>query len=193
MTEPACRHRMDGLEPDNLLAFLALLGLLRSLEAARPEWRPRAAWDLDRAPLRPVLVLPEPDTRGEISEAAAAGADRLAGVYRFSAEKPGAAGQNDLNYSDEFARKLLSDATAEDGHERADLWAALMCDAARRRRPRRPKPPPWAREAVRHGLQAPTVTGMWTMVGSTLDAGRRSPPTRFAHLGGGPVRRCVAV
>ncbi len=132
MTEPACRHRMDGLEPDNLLAFLALLGLLRSLEAARPEWRPRAAWDLDRAPLRPVLVLAEPHTRAEVSEAAAAGADRLAEVYRFAPEKPDAAGQNDLNYSDEFARKLLSDAAAEDNHERADLWAALMCDAAAR-------------------------------------------------------------
>ena len=73
MTEPACRHRMDGLEPDNLLAFLALLGLLRSLEAARREWRPRAAWDLDRAPLRPVLVLAEPHTRAEVSEAVGCG------------------------------------------------------------------------------------------------------------------------
>jgi len=35
-------HRLEGLEPDNLLAFLALLGLLRSLETARPAWRPRA-------------------------------------------------------------------------------------------------------------------------------------------------------
>jgi hypothetical protein len=35
---------LSGLEPDNLLAFLALLGLLRILEVARPEWRPRIAW-----------------------------------------------------------------------------------------------------------------------------------------------------
>ena len=28
------RHRLDGLEPGNLLAFLALLGLLRALEEA---------------------------------------------------------------------------------------------------------------------------------------------------------------
>jgi hypothetical protein len=27
------RHRLTGLEPDNVLAFLALLGLLRALEA----------------------------------------------------------------------------------------------------------------------------------------------------------------
>jgi hypothetical protein len=35
---------LPGLESDNLLAFLALLGLLRLLEVARPEWRPRIAW-----------------------------------------------------------------------------------------------------------------------------------------------------
>ena len=28
------RHRLVGLEPDNLLAFLALLGLLRALEGS---------------------------------------------------------------------------------------------------------------------------------------------------------------
>lgn len=32
--------RLGGLEPDNLLAFLALFGLL-ALETARPDWRPR--------------------------------------------------------------------------------------------------------------------------------------------------------
>jgi hypothetical protein len=46
-------HRLDGLEPDNLLAFLSLLGLLRTLETDdrdRPDHekaRPRAAWDID--------------------------------------------------------------------------------------------------------------------------------------------------
>lgn len=132
MTEPAGRHRLDGLEPDSLLAFLALLGLLRCLDAARPEWLARAAWDLDRAPLRPILVLAELHTQQEVSEVAAAGADRLAEAYCFSAEKSDAAGQNDLNYSDEFARKLLSEAVVEDDRGRADLWAALMCDAAAR-------------------------------------------------------------
>ena len=46
--------RLEGLEPDNLLAFLALLGLLRALEASRPTWQPRAAWDVDNPPLRPI-------------------------------------------------------------------------------------------------------------------------------------------
>ena len=34
-------HELTGLEADNLLAFLALLGLLRALEAARENWRPQ--------------------------------------------------------------------------------------------------------------------------------------------------------
>jgi hypothetical protein len=48
-------HRLDGLEPDNLLAFLTLLGLLRALETADVDLYPRAAWDIDRPPLRPRL------------------------------------------------------------------------------------------------------------------------------------------
>ena len=40
----ATECELVGLEPDNLLAFLALLGLLRALETAQPEWRPRAEW-----------------------------------------------------------------------------------------------------------------------------------------------------
>jgi hypothetical protein len=38
MTQSDCVHRLQGLEPDNMLAFLALLGLLRALEQARPNW-----------------------------------------------------------------------------------------------------------------------------------------------------------
>jgi hypothetical protein len=35
---------MPGLEPDNLLAFIAMLGLLHALEAARADWEPRTSW-----------------------------------------------------------------------------------------------------------------------------------------------------
>jgi hypothetical protein len=72
-----------------LLAFLALLGLLRSLETARPAWRPRAAWDVDAAPLRPVLVLVEPQDELAVCEAAAEGAATLATYHDFSSEHPG--------------------------------------------------------------------------------------------------------
>ena len=53
------QHRLDGLDSDNLLAFLALLGLLRSLQEAAPSWLPRVAWSVDAPPLRPVLSLPK--------------------------------------------------------------------------------------------------------------------------------------
>ncbi|MGH7116099.1 MAG: hypothetical protein ACREE9_16610, partial [Stellaceae bacterium] len=78
MTDARYPHRLDGLEPDNLLGFFALLGLLRALEAARPCWGARAAWDLDKPPLRPMLVLPEPQAEMTICEAASEGATLLA-------------------------------------------------------------------------------------------------------------------
>jgi hypothetical protein len=37
MSNSASRRRLEGLEPDNLLAFLALLGLLQAIETSRPE------------------------------------------------------------------------------------------------------------------------------------------------------------
>ena len=41
--EDAVVLALPGLEADNLLAFLALLGLLRALETVREEWRPRVS------------------------------------------------------------------------------------------------------------------------------------------------------
>lgn len=72
-TEAVREHRLDGLEPDNLLAFMALIGLLRALETARPGWRPRAFWDVENHPWRPVLTLAEPQTQKTVAEAAAEG------------------------------------------------------------------------------------------------------------------------
>jgi hypothetical protein len=131
MTKPAHRHRLDGLEPDNLLAFFTLLGLLRALDTARPAWRPRAAWDLDNAPLRPVLVLSESQTNMAICEATAEGATVLAHDYEFpESADMGAAPQSDLNYATQTARALLDRASRSGNRQRADLWCALMSDAA---------------------------------------------------------------
>lgn len=60
MSEAKLCHRLDGLEPDNLLAFLALLGLLRSLELSRPDLKPRIFWDFRNSPLRPVIRFSQP-------------------------------------------------------------------------------------------------------------------------------------
>lgn len=44
MESKSTTHVLKGLEADNLLAFLALLGLLDALDTARPKWRTRVAW-----------------------------------------------------------------------------------------------------------------------------------------------------
>jgi hypothetical protein len=128
----ACRLRLDGLEPDNLLAFLALLGLLRALDAAdrrRGEDErlyPRANWDIDTPPLRPTVWLRRDCARKEIVDAAAAGIETLAQANDFD-------GQADLNYSQTSSRELLAQAAAAarfDARDRIDVVASLMTDAA---------------------------------------------------------------
>ena len=125
-------HRLDGLEPDNLLAFLALLGLLRALEAADSELdnklQPRTAWDIDRPPLRPKLILSCAVTQEEVAENAATGIDKLIPTYSFENRK-------NLNYSQEECRALLREearAARPGSRERADLLAALMSDAIKK-------------------------------------------------------------
>jgi hypothetical protein len=128
----AFSHRLNGLEPDNPLALLTLLGLLRCLEAAdrnRAEMRkllPRAAWDVDTPPLRPKLFLSRNVTQQEVTETAAEGLEMLAAIHHFD-------GHADLNFSRADCRKLLETETASalpNSRDRADLFAALMTDAA---------------------------------------------------------------
>jgi hypothetical protein len=125
----AMEHRLEGLTADNLLAVLALVGLLRALESVRPGWRPRASWGVDAHPLRPVLHLREPATAVEVCEAAADGVARLAKAHDFG-------GHKDLNYSEADARRIMSEAQAElseggeDARLRADVLTALMSDGA---------------------------------------------------------------
>lgn len=126
--DSATIHRLAGLEPDNLLAFLALLGLLRALEAtdrtreAANRLYPRACWSLDEPPLRPVLRLARPLTRDEVASEAARGIDLLTEAHDFG-------GRKDLNHTRREARDLLEQA-ADAGADRATLLAALMTDAA---------------------------------------------------------------
>lgn len=125
--EAAEAHRLEGLEPDNLLAFLALLGLLRTLEVARPGWRPRASWPIDAPPVRPVLGLRDPQTRAAVAEAAAEGVAELAKDHAFDRPK--------LAFTPEEARLKLADvarAGAPRERETSLLWSALMSDAALR-------------------------------------------------------------
>jgi len=99
--------RLEGLEPDNFLAFMALLGLLRALETARPDWCPRAAWDLKRAPWRPVLSLRTDVSREEVAAAAAEGVTTLAVHQEFP---NGNERQKAIDFSQNEARDALKDA-----------------------------------------------------------------------------------
>lgn len=123
------QHVLLGLEPDNLLAFLALLGLLRSLETACPSWLPRVAWTVDFPPVRPVMNMSEPVTKGEIVAATAKGLSELALRHEFEQ-------MIDLKMSPEDAADRLRNAVRSDSYT-ADLWAALISDAAIRDRNKR--------------------------------------------------------
>lgn len=125
-------YRLEGFESDNLLAFLALLGLLKSLEVADQQVlgsdkiRPRVCWDVAQPPLRPRLVLARAITQEHIAERAATGVELLATEHRFE-------GRKDLNYLRTDCRKLLKHEVAQarlGSRARIDLLAALMSDGA---------------------------------------------------------------
>ncbi len=109
---------------DNPLAFLALLGLMRALDAARPEWRARAFWRRrgGRGPWVPVVAIEEnvPDEEAFAAEAER-GVLELAAVHEFD-------GRKDADFAvDEF--RVMA---AEAGGWRAELLAALASDGVLR-------------------------------------------------------------
>lgn len=126
MTTPQDMRRLDalhlaGLEPDNLLAFMALLGLLRALDEARPEWRARAFWDIRHGAVRPLLACVEPVTEEDVATAAAEGVGTLAAGFDFG-------GRRDLDFSADEASTLWQRIEATGDHLAADLFAALIPD-----------------------------------------------------------------
>lgn len=76
---------LPGLEADNLLAFLALLGLLRSLETEMPDRDPRASWS--GPPWIANLHLAGSVDSEQIARAAAKGVHRIAARYDFGSHK----------------------------------------------------------------------------------------------------------
>jgi hypothetical protein len=145
MTSDQTRFRLDGLEPDNLLAFLALLGLLRVLDTCRPDWHSRAGWDLNQPPLRPILTIVEPASEQAICDFAAAGIAQLAAVNNFETA-------SDLRFDRSVGRKLLCRAASEQSGAEAryfaDLCAALISDAALDRERTQVEPTPLAYPSV---------------------------------------------
>ncbi|HEY4363346.1 MAG TPA: hypothetical protein VGN17_20435 [Bryobacteraceae bacterium] len=120
---PVREYRLDGIEPDNLLGFLALLGLLRALEEAEPSWRPRVRWT--GMPLRPHLSLTQNVNRQTLLEAVAHGCQILAESHDFD--------RADVVFTMTDARDILkqeSRSAQPKKRHRADLFSALMSDGA---------------------------------------------------------------
>jgi hypothetical protein len=119
-------HRLDGLEPDNLLAFLASLGLLRALSQVDVELRPRISWTLDAPPLRPKLHIARPLTTDELVNIITDGIAALLQNNNFN-------GRKDLNYVSDESRNLLKNEALNSSctaRIKADLFSALMSDMA---------------------------------------------------------------
>jgi len=131
MTEPS-NYRLEGLESDNLLAFLAVLGVMRALEtddASRgttDRLNARLAWDVERPPLRPRLFIEYGLSEDALTERILSGLSLLSEACQFDKRK-------DLNYSCEEARSLLTQQAIQarqNDRVYIDLLAALMSDGA---------------------------------------------------------------
>jgi len=112
--------RLVGIEPDNLLALLALLGALRATDRDKPYWNVRSRWS--GTPWRPEIEVDGMVERSIFIDAVNAGVATLAEAMSF-------AGYADLKYPIDVARGLLKGAVHA-GRDRERLFAALMSDGA---------------------------------------------------------------
>jgi len=123
----AAEHRLDGLEPDNPLAFLALLGLLRALEeveADLPEeerWWPRAFWAVDGGAWRPILRLKRQVDRSLLCARVETGMKAFRDAYAFT-------GYATPNFPVEEYRAFVREAEHTDDRRRLDVLAAIATD-----------------------------------------------------------------
>ncbi len=108
---------LSPLRFDNLLAFLALLGLLRALDRARPDWRVRAFWRRagGRGPWTAVLDTAGSPNRAEVVDAAIDGIRELAEPIAEMARR--LTGEND-------PARLLQEAQKDP--RRAEAVSALL-------------------------------------------------------------------
>lgn len=127
-------YKLDALQPDNLLAFLALLGVLRSLETSLPQAAHRVAWTIDSPPIRPLLCTSACPDEASFLAAVAAGVNSLVRSYGFRKRK-------DLVLDPEEAATVLADARSVGGST-ADIWSALISDAVVARDGKKAEPTP---------------------------------------------------
>jgi hypothetical protein len=126
---PTSTHRLIGLEPDNLMGFLALLGCLRALDALdadEPTWLARAGFDIDKAPLRASLHLSSDVEQTQLCEAIAEGARKLLAELKLHIDE-----RDDLKTNAGEARGIHTAADKPCSRFATDFLAALACDAGR--------------------------------------------------------------
>src|ERR1700730_10438706 len=122
MTMPVdTRLSLKGLEADNLLAFLALLGLLRALDMFRPQWQARISWQ--GKPMVAALHLEAVVNVDEVAASVDAGISNLARSYAFD--------RGDITYSPDEFRQLAR--AGRNDLSRGPLVAALGSDGAAKR------------------------------------------------------------
>ena len=122
MDDTNSTYDLRGLEADNLLAFLSLLGLLRALEASRPKWKARVRWK--GMPLVVSVSLEGQIDRSEFIRAVAEGVANLAASYAFDASK-------DIAYSQEEFRALCARHATD--KEELQILTALGSDGCPKR------------------------------------------------------------
>jgi hypothetical protein len=128
------RIELSGLGPERLLAVLALFGLMQAVTAARPDWRPRVAWN--GPPWRPVLdAEAESLSESDVARAALDGLQAWKDAFAFD-------GFADIKHTaDEYrawATPLIETQTAKS----TAVAASLASDAATKRGGERVQPTP---------------------------------------------------
>lgn len=111
---------LDGVETDNLLGFLVLLGVLRALDSSRPHWFARAYFA--GVPLRARLRIDSDASDDEIAYAVAEGCSTYDSYFEFA--------DADLKFSKQQARDIARRIIAEGDAIAAELASALCSDAA---------------------------------------------------------------
>jgi hypothetical protein len=115
-------HELFGLEADNLLAFLALLGLLRALETVKPGWLPRVSWK--GPPWIACLHLAETANESAVAKAAAYGVELLSAKFDVD-------GRTNVNFDRAGYRSYALN--ARDDPTSAALAAALAAEVPAKR------------------------------------------------------------
>jgi hypothetical protein len=113
--------RLIGIEPDNLLGILAMIGVLHSLEIERPVWSPRLAWA--GTPWRPRLSVRAEASDAALLEAIDRGLRKLSTVHDYG-------GFKDLKFPIAVARKMQQEAAKCGGSMREQAISALFSDGA---------------------------------------------------------------